>query len=60
MLSELQGADPPILTIARGHYCSKEHQLHLELAAFFSRIAVAYTQTVTIATDDLHALPSLD
>jgi len=24
-LSELQGADPMILTLARGHYCPKEH-----------------------------------
>jgi hypothetical protein len=30
-LSELQGADPLILTLARGHYCPKEHQQHLEL-----------------------------
>ena len=33
-LSELQGRDPLILTLARGHYCPKEHQQHLELAAF--------------------------
>jgi hypothetical protein len=32
-LSELQGDDPLILTLARGHYCPKEHQQHLELAA---------------------------
>jgi len=32
-LSELQGRDPLILTLARGHYCPKEHQQHLELAA---------------------------
>ena len=25
-LSELQGDDPLILTLARGHYCRKEHQ----------------------------------
>lgn len=28
-LSELQGDDPMILTLARGHYCPKEHQQHL-------------------------------
>ena len=55
-LSELQGEDPLILTLARGHYCPKEHQQHLELAAFYPRIAVAYTQIVTIATDDHHTL----
>ena len=32
-LSELQGDDPMIPTLARGHYCPKEHQQHLELAA---------------------------
>ena len=25
-LSELQGGDPLLLTLARGHYCPKEHQ----------------------------------
>ena len=55
-LSELQGEDPLILTLARGHYCPREHQQHLELAACQSTIAVAYTQIVTIATDDRHTL----
>lgn len=53
-LSELQGDDPMILTLARGHYCPKEHQQHLELAAFYPKIAVAYTQIVTISTDEHH------
>ena len=55
-LSELQGDDPLILTLARGHYCPKEHQQHLELAALYPKIAVAYTQVATIATDDHHTL----
>jgi len=55
-LSGLQGDDPLILTLARGHYCPKEHQQHLELAAFYPKLAVAYTQIVTIATDDHHTL----
>lgn len=55
-LSELQGGDPLILTLAPGHYCPKEHQQHLELAAFFPRIAVAYTQVATITTDEHHEL----
>jgi peroxiredoxin len=55
-LSELQGDDPLILTLARGHYCPKEYQQHLELAAFYPKIAVAYTQVVTITTDDHHTL----
>ena len=40
----------------RGHYCPKEHQQHLELAAFYPKIAVAYTQVATIATDEHHTL----
>jgi peroxiredoxin len=55
-LSELQGPDPLILTLSRGHYCPKEHQQHLELASFYPKIAVAYTQIVTITTDDHHTL----
>jgi len=53
-LSELQGDDPLILTLARGHYCPKEHQQHLQLAAFYPQVAVAYTQIATISTDDHH------
>jgi peroxiredoxin len=55
-LSELQGEDPLILTLARGHYCPKEHQQHLELAAFYPKIAVGYTGIVTISTDEHHTL----
>src|SRR3954468_10131147 len=55
-LSELQGDDPMILTLARGHYCPKEHQQHLELAANYPKGAVAYTKIATIATDDHHTL----
>jgi peroxiredoxin len=55
-LSDIQGDDPMILTLARGHYCPKEHQQHLELAANYPKIAVAYTQMATIATDEHHTL----
>jgi len=55
-LSELQGEDPLILTLARGHYCPKDHQQHLQIAAFYPQVAVAYTQIVTISTDDHHTL----
>ena len=55
-LSELQGSDPLILTLARGNYCPKEHQQHLELAANYPKVTVAYTQIATIATDDHHTL----
>src|SRR3954453_12484200 len=53
-LSEIQGEDPMILTLARGHYCPKEHMKHLELAAHHREIAVAYTQIATISTDAHH------
>lgn len=53
-LSELQGNDPMILILSRGHFCPKDHQQHLELAAFYPKIAVAYTQIVTISTDSLY------
>ena len=53
-LSELQGDDPLILTLARGQYCPKEHQQHLQLAAFYPQIAVGYTKIVTISSDTHH------
>jgi peroxiredoxin len=53
-LSDLQGDDPLILTLARGHYCPKEHQQHHQLVAFHPQIAVAYTKIVTISTDTHH------
>jgi peroxiredoxin len=55
-LSELQGDDPLVLTLARGHYCPKEHRQHLLLAMAYPQFAVAYTQLATIATDDHHTL----
>jgi len=55
-LSEIQGDDPLILTLARGHYCPKEHQQHLELAANHPKISVGYTKVATISTDEHHTL----
>ena len=52
-LSELQGIDPMILVLSRGHFCPKDHQQHLELAAFYPKLAVAYTELVTISTDNI-------
>ena len=52
-LSELQGHEPMIVVLARGHYCPKDHQQHVELAGLYPKIAVAYTQIVTISTDDI-------
>ena len=36
-LSGIQGDDPMILLPARGHYCPKGHQQHLEPAANYPR-----------------------
>lgn len=55
-LSDLQGDDPLILTLARGHYCPKEHQQHRDLVGLFPKINVAYTRIATITTDDHHTL----
>jgi peroxiredoxin len=55
-LSELQGIDPLILILSRGHFCPKDHQQHLDLAAFYPKIAVAYTKIVTIATDPIYEI----
>src|ERR1700749_4935208 len=54
-LSELQGDDPLVLTLARGNYCPKEHQQHLELAANYPKFNVAYTKIATISTDAPHS-----
>jgi hypothetical protein len=55
-LSELRCDDPLIPTLSRGHYSQKEHQQHLDVAAFYPKIAVAYTQIATISTDDHRTL----
>jgi AhpC/TSA family len=58
-LSDLEGDDPLILTLARGQYCPKKHQQHLQLAAFYPQIAVAYTKIVTIASATHHETQEL-
>ena len=56
-LSELQGSDPLVLTLARGNYCPKEHRQHLEMAELLEdKAAVGYTKIATITTDDHHTL----
>ena len=52
-LSGLEGNDPMILLLSRGSFCPKDHQQHLELAANHPKIRVAYTQIVTISTDNI-------
>jgi peroxiredoxin len=52
-LRDLQGIDPMTLVLSRGGVCPKDHQQHLELAANYPKIRVAYTQIVTISTDNI-------
>jgi peroxiredoxin len=52
-LSDLQGNDPMILVLSRGHFCPKDLQQHLQLATFYPQMVAGYTQIVTIATDDV-------
>ena len=47
----LPGGNPMILVLARGHFCAKDQQQHRDLVAFYPKIAVAYTQIVTIMPD---------
>jgi peroxiredoxin len=52
-LEAIQGNDPMVVLLSRGHFCPKEHQHHLEIAALQSKVAVACTKLVTITTDDV-------
>ena len=40
-LSELQGIDPMVLILSRGHFCPKDHQQHLALAAASEAVLAA-------------------
>jgi len=53
-LSDVQGTDPMILILSRGHYCPKDFQQHRLLVDFYPQIAVSYTKIVTISTDSIY------
>jgi peroxiredoxin len=53
-LSDLQGKNPMILVLSRGMFCPKDHQQHLELAAFYPKIKVGYARIVTVTTDKVY------
>jgi peroxiredoxin len=55
-LSGLQGIDPMVLILSRGHFCPKDAQQHRRLVEMESEISVAYTKIVTISTDPLFVL----
>ncbi len=52
-LSEIQGDDPMILVLSRGHFCPKDRQQHRILVELEPEINVAYTKIVTVSTDGL-------
>ena len=52
-LSALQGDDPMILTLLRGHFCPKDRQQLHDLVDFCAKIDVGYARLVTITTDSL-------
>lgn len=52
-LSELQGTDPMILVLSRGHFCPKDRRQLRNLVELHPEIRVAYTRLVTISTDNL-------
>ena len=52
-LSKLQGSDPLILTLMRGHFCPKDRQQLYGLVEFCQKIDVGYARLVTITTDSL-------
>jgi peroxiredoxin len=52
-LSGLQGDDPMILVLSRGHYCPKDRRQLQHLVDFYPELKVGYTRVVTISTDNL-------
>jgi peroxiredoxin len=52
-LSELQGGDPMIVVLSRGHFCPKDRRQLRNLVDLYPEIRVAYTKIVTISTDNL-------
>ncbi len=52
-LSELQGNDPMILVLSRGHFCPKDRRQLRNLVDFHPELKVGYTRIVTISTDTI-------
>lgn len=52
-LSELQGDDPMILILSRGHFCPKDRRQLRNYVDFYPELKVGYTKLVTISTDNL-------
>jgi len=52
-LSYLQGQDPMVVVLSRGHFCPKDRRQMRNLTELYPEIKVAYTSMVTISTDSL-------
>jgi peroxiredoxin len=52
-LSELQGDDPMILVLSRGHFCPKDRRQMSNLVEFYPKLKVGYTRLITISSDNL-------
>jgi peroxiredoxin len=52
-LSDLQGIDPMIVVLSRGHYCPKDRRQLRHLVDFYPELKVGYARLVTISTDNL-------
>ena len=50
-LSEIQGGDPMIVVLSRGHYCPKDRRQHEGLLQLHREMEVGYCKLVTISTD---------
>jgi peroxiredoxin len=49
-LSDLQGIDPMIVILSRGHYSPKDRRQHRHLVDFYPEVKVGYARLVTIST----------
>ena len=58
-LSELQGANPLVLSLARGEHCPRERQHQRELLRFHEWCGTALTELVTICPGTLHDVKKL-
>jgi len=52
-LSEIQGRDPMIVVLSRGHFCPKDRRQHEGLLQLAREMEVGYCKLVTISTDKL-------
>ena len=52
-LSDLQGPDPMILILSRGHFCPTDRRQLRHLVDFYPELKVGYARIVMISTDNL-------